>query len=385
MIGSKKRIYYKLFDPKGNAINYHWDDAKFESFTKTINGGYGECVIDLPRPFDDFGENEDVRLNNRVDIYVQDGDLVAGSEGKRIYSGYIARYNPYIKNGKQGVTVTLLGHHTKLSQDIYKNGTTTTIVEAAVDIGTIMRNIMARYVAETSNPPVLIENSKIELVSQDASYTFTALTYLEAMEVTRKLAPAGWYWYVDSDNFFHFKTKPSSITHRLYYGQHFEEIESNKNMENIINEVLLFNGVAAPSDIYKKYADATSQGQYGRRTYKSTDKSFGIETTMDNYANSILDSYKNPDIELSLILIDNSENSIGYDIESIEVGDTVKIEGFNESIFEENMVITEYTYMIDRMILKIKPVKTDIFNKVYSLDKEIEKEKATEIPADYTV
>jgi hypothetical protein len=88
---------------------------------------------------------------------------------------------------------------------------------------------------------------------------------------------------------------------------------------------------------------------------------------------------------LSLILIDNSENSLGYDIESIEVGDTVKIEGFNESIFEENMVITEFTYLIDRMILKIKPVKTDVFNKVYSLDKEMEKEKATDIPADYTV
>ena len=384
MIGAKKKIYYKLYDPEGNAINYHWDDAKFQSFIKTINGGYGECVIELPRPFDDFGENLDVRLNNRVDIYVQDGDIEAGSEGVRIYSGYIANYDPYIKSGKQGVRVTLLGHHTKLSKDIYKNGTTTTISEAAADIGTIMRNIMARYVAETTSPSVLIENSKIDLVSEDASYTFKALTYLEAVDITRRLAPAGWYWYIDSDNFFHFKSKPSSITHHLYYSRHFEEIDSNKNMENIINEVLLFNGLAAPSDIYKKYSDSPSQGQFGRKVYKVTDKGFDAEATMDNYAAAILNNYKNPDIELSLTLIDNSENSLGYDIESVEVGDTVKIEGFNESIFEEMMVVTEYTYLIDRMILKIKPVKTDVFNKVYSLDKEMEKEKATDIPPDYT-
>jgi hypothetical protein len=385
MIGTKKRIYYKIYDQHGVDLNYHWEDAVFESFKKSINGGYGECVINLPRKFDDFGENEDVRLNNRVNIYVVDGDLASGSEGQIIYSGFISRYIPFIQGGKQGVTVILLGHHTKLSQDIYKNGTTTTISEATADIGTIMRNIMARYVAENSGQAILVENSNIDLASVNASYDFKAITYLEAIDLTQRLAPAGWYWYIDNSNYFHFKAKPAGITHYFYYGKSFEEINSNKNMENVINEVLLYNGAITPSDIYKQYKRPSSQGKFGRRVYKLTDRNFADESTMDNYAASILDNYENPDIELTLTLIDNNENSLGYDIESIEVGDTVKIEGFNQTIFEEQMIITEYEYYIDKMVITIKPMKTDVFNKVYGIDKDLEIERAASIPTDYSV
>jgi len=378
MIGPKKKIFYKTYTPAGVLLTESWNDAKFEHFVKSINGGYGECVITLPRQFDDFGENNDVRLNNRVEIHVSDKD----SNDAIIYSGFISSYQPYIEDGRQGVRVSLLGYHAKLSQDVYKNGTTTTIVESAVDIGTIVQNIFTRYLAETSIPDVLIYGGVIDTVGQNASYTFQAMTYFDAIETARRLAPAGWYWYLDSNNIFHFKLKATSAVHKFYYGKHFEEIKSDKNMENIINEVLLFDGQVA--GVYKKYSDVYSQGQYGRRVYKETDRNFGDTTTMDNYAQSILDAYNIPDISVKLTVFDNNENNFGYNIESIEVGDTVNIEGFNDQLFDEEMVITEYEYLIDKIILTIKPVKNDIFNKVYQLDKEIEKEKEIDLPTDYT-
>lgn len=384
MIGTKKRVYYRIYGPTGVALNYHWDDAVFSSFTKSINGGFGECVITLPRLFDDFGDNEDVRLNNRVDIYIQDKDCPAASLGKIIYSGYISRYNPFIKNGKQGVMVYLLGHHTHFTRDIYKNGTTTTITETTTDLGTIMRNIMARYIAENTNPAIIVDNSRINLVSADASYEFKELTYYNAIDAVQRMSPSGWYWFIDRDNFFNFRSKASSTIHRLYYEKHFHEIESNKNIENLVNEVLAYNGKTGGSEIYKKYSDPISQGWYGRRVYTITDSNFADETTMDNYAQSILDDLSLPIIELSLTLIDNNENDFGYDIESIEVGDRVIIEGFNESIFNEDMIITEFTYSLNKMILTIKPNKNDIFNKVFSNEKKLDQVANVSIPADYT-
>jgi hypothetical protein len=382
MITNRKKIFYKIYNPQGKLLTEQWNDASFESFNKIINGGYGECVILLPRTFEDFGENNDVRLNNRVDIYVSDGDTSTEIEkSKIIYSGYISGYRPVINNGNQSVEITLLGFHTKLSKDIYKSGTTTKITETATDVGTIMQNIMARYVAETTNPPIQISNDKIETTGEVATYTYNALTYLEAIDITQQMAPGGWFWYIDNDNFFHFKAKSTGIDHRFYFKKHFWDINVNKNMENIINEVLVSDEGAN----YFTTVRSLSQGQYGRRVLKKIDKNFGDTDVMTRYANHYLDNFSDPDIVVQLTIIDNNEDAaFGYDIESIEVGDTVKIEGFNNSIFDEGMIITEIEYLVDRLILTIRPVKTDIFTKILTNEQEIDAEKSLTLPNSYS-
>jgi len=394
MSASSKKIFYKIYETNGTLLAESWDDASFNRFSKKINGGFGECVISLARPFDDFGENSDVRLNNRVEIYVWDKDvnsLLAGDEdGKKIYSGYISGYRPWInESGKQGVDVILLGYHTKFAVDILKNvaqtklytkatvGLTVTSGElAAADGGHVMRAIIEMYIAANtpaggSYTEVINYNGGTSLAtSSNIKYTFDAETYLAAIERVRQMSPAGWYWYIDADNLFHFRAKPTTTTHYLYYQKHFVKIDVYKNMENIINNVLLDDGLGLAN--YRGYNNALSQGEYGRRLLQKSERYYGDTGTMDAEAANTM---SNPDIEIRLTLIDNNYNTktaAGYDIESIEVGDTVKIEGFATSIFEEGMVIKEFIYLKDRMEIVVQPVKIGLFDSVLTLKRQQE-------------
>ena len=381
-----KTIFYNIYSPEGTLVEEDWSDASFVQFSKKINGGFGECIINLAREFGDFGEGVDVRLNNRVEIFVYDKDTntstVNDVTGKRIYIGYISSYEPWASaDGKQGVYVTLLGYHTKFAVDILKNtlqtklytkatvGLTTVVGDiAAADGGDIMKAILERYNAESSNVMMHYNGGDVDATSSNIEYTFDAETYLNAIERVRQMSPAGWYWFIDTDNFFHFKAKPTTITHTFYWQQQFNEIKVSKNMERMINTVLLDDGTTATN--YREYNNAASQGEFGRRVLQKSEKYYGDTGTMDEEAANIIDTMNEPDIEVRLTLLDNNKNEYGYDIESIEVGDTVKIEGFEDSIFEEGMVIKEFTYRIDRMDLIIQPVKIGIFDKVMAIKRQ---------------
>ena len=380
-----KTIFYNIYSPDGTLVEKDWSDASFVQFSKKINGGFGECIISLAREFGDFGEGVDVRLNNRVEIFVYDKDIISTGDditGKRIYIGYISSYEPWVSaDGKQGVSVTLLGYHTKFAVDILKNtlqtklytkatvGLTTVVGDiAAADGGDIMKAILERYKEESSNVMMHYNGGDVDATSSNIEYTFDAETYLNAIERVRQMSPAGWYWFIDTDNFFHFKAKPTTITHTFYWQQQFNEIKVSKNMERMINTVLLDDGTTATN--YREYNNAASQGEFGRRVLQKSEKYYGDTGTMDEEAANIIDTMNEPDIEVRLTLLDNNKNEYGYDIESIEVGDTVKIEGFEDSIFEEGMVIKEFTYRIDRMDLVIQPVKIGIFDKVMAIKRQ---------------
>src|SRR4051812_40632567 len=68
------------------------------TFSARINGGLGECVLDLFAPFDDFGEGTLVGFMNvvTVDAVVTDTDLKSQTT-TRIYKGFVSRYEPYVE------------------------------------------------------------------------------------------------------------------------------------------------------------------------------------------------------------------------------------------------------------------------------------------------
>ena len=133
-----KEYICKIFTLSGTYITT-WNDASFVGFSKSINSGLGEAVISLARHFDDFGEGEDIKLNNEVQIWLSDNDTP--SEGIQIYSGFISAYRPWIDGSQEGVDITLLGYITKLTQDIYRDQyTTLDFVAANNDTVTVADN-----------------------------------------------------------------------------------------------------------------------------------------------------------------------------------------------------------------------------------------------------
>jgi len=67
--------------------------ANFGEFTKEINAGLGECIIDLAVKFDYQGT--ELSIGNVVDIIISDKDTT--NEGfRKIYSGYISTIEPFV-------------------------------------------------------------------------------------------------------------------------------------------------------------------------------------------------------------------------------------------------------------------------------------------------
>jgi hypothetical protein len=392
----RKKIFAKVYtaDGIGNA-NYLglWDDVIFHDVTKSVDGGMGECRILLPRKFDDYDEWGTVGLGNVVELVVSDDNEDSVSQtslvlsGRRIYKGYIANYTPRMEGNDKGVEIILLGDVTRLSLEIYKNSTTTTITESAVAIETIFKNIITRYRAEVGTE-IGYTSSSVGTSGQTGSYTFRALTYLDAIRKTRELAPANWHWYVDENGVIHFRSPDSTPTHVFVRGRHFTRIAASKNIETMRNVLYLYNGESGGSAIYKRYKNDTSVAKYGSRAEFVTDKRLGNSSTMDNYATRFLSERKDPQLEIEIEVVDQSLDPInGYDIESIQPLDTCRIVGFNFSqseTFVDNMLITKVVYRLGSATVTMESVKKALAEDVIRIKNNLQYEQTTSIPTTYT-
>src|SRR4051812_3834905 len=122
---SLQRVFnVKIFAPDGTTLQKNLtterpDDltAMFlknsPAFRSRINGGQGECVLDVNAPFDNFSEGTVITFMNIVRIYSVTINTSVSPPTQTvtlIYTGFVSRIEPYIdSSGSEGVHVTCLG------------------------------------------------------------------------------------------------------------------------------------------------------------------------------------------------------------------------------------------------------------------------------------
>lgn len=393
----KKNILIKVYDNGGTFLTT-WKDAKFEKFTKEINGGLGECIIELGKLFDYSGS--DLQVGNNIEIIIADTDTQDDVDGfKIVYSGYISLINHWVRGKEEGVTVHVLGHYTKLALDVLKNGTQTTLYSDstagltisspgdATDIGLIMRGIITRYRAETTSPKINYDTLTIPLSSTTGTYKFEMKTYREAMDKIKSLAPTNWYYYINEVGMVYFKSKPTTTTHKFIFGKHFSSINVEYGIEKVRNVMLFWNKQTAGS-IYKSYTDANSISLYGRRVEKYFDSAITSTTESGLISTKFLAENKIPDAKVTCEIIDNNEDSNkGYDIESINPGDTCSFFGFDSffsSILKENMMISKVVYYLDKVELTIENFPSGLVDLLVGIKRDTEDPYALASPTIYS-
>ncbi|MFA6048284.1 MAG: hypothetical protein WC737_05765 [Parcubacteria group bacterium] len=391
-----KTLTIKSFNSSGTFIKII-TDATFDSFSKVINGGIGDLTLKLARKIDSFNSNSDVSIGNRIEIWVYDEDT--GLAGTMIYNGYIEQQNPIIDGGDEYVELVCFGIISKLNNDLLKTGSQTTLYTettdgltitalsiAAAEIATVLKKIIDYFNAANTTFPIYYNLSgtpTIEDTGNDMNYTFEALTYSEAIERCRGVAPQDWYWFLDSDGQIYFKAPSSSADHDFVIGKDIKSIKASKSADSIKNIILVWDGAA----IYKEYKDDVSISLYGRRVKLMVDSKIEDATTMDNIGNAELNESKDPKIRIELEIIDNNESAKGYDIESIQPGDTCRIIGVDadESIFDENMIIKEVIWSPTKATLVIETEKIfDINRYILDIDKKLNEQITLAIPETYT-
>lgn len=324
-----QKIYiYKVYDgPGANAslMGVWSEDVISEpSFTTAINGGPGELKVRLARDFDNFGEDDDVALANRVDCIVYDADNM---DGLLLYRGFISAYAQTLDKNKEYVEVTILPYSTEAASSILKSGSATTVPYLSQDPGAIFRDVLNKFQQAGGN--LGSTSSSIDNTDTTVSYTFNTNTVKEAFDKIIELAPDFWWWRVDPDGTVYFKEKPTGVTHDLSIGQQIITMEPQKRIESIINRVYFTGGGSPP--LFMVFERSGSISTWGLKAVKKVDQRVTSSTTAQTISEKILAENESPEVRMKLVISDNNGllRNTGYDIESIKVGDTIRVKNLN--------------------------------------------------------
>jgi hypothetical protein len=377
---TKKQLYARVSNATGQLLA-DWHTIGFHGFTKRLNAGPQECIITLPVSFD--YDAADLQLGNDVKLILSDVDTMSGTQSGEagalvIYRGYISLIERDVTGTDELITVHLLGYYTLLSLDILKSGSQTTLYsnsaaglttasasQDAADIGVMMRAVIDRYLAETANSQLTYRGTNdIPNAGTTATYRFEQKTYRQAIDDLRALAPADVHWYVNELGVVSFKEKPATATHKFVFGKHFTAVRVEHSLEKVRNVVLVWDGETS-SPVYKSYSNAPSVALYGRRVETVND--FGVDSSgaADAIGAKFLAEAKDPLTKVVCTVLDNNNEDAdrGYDIESIQPGDTCSFVGFSSglsNVFHDNMLITEVDYTLSAAIVTVELIPSGL-------------------------
>ena len=332
---NQKLYLYKVYDSSGNFLTT-WNDVVNEpTFSQSINYGNGEMTVELARTTKDFGETDDVAYNNEVKVYCFDRDT--GSTGILVYDGYIAKYNPIVDGHQEKIEVILWTYAAEMARTIHETAAeSTTINYAAQNPKDILEDIIDKYQATLTRygatSHVTYNAGSIDDPGTAVTYEFNIQTSLECLQKNLELSPVGWYWYLDADNLIQYHAKSATADHTFYIGNQVVYIQPEKRIEDMVNLVYFKGGDPGGGILYKKYERAASIALYGLYSRKYIDERVTIEATADTMTDRLLDAFESPEIRTHLRILDNNgmnSPNLGYDIESIHVGDTIKTIGYS--------------------------------------------------------
>lgn len=324
LVNIHKHYIYKVYDSESGALVDIWADEVISDpvYKSVINGGSGELRIKLARPFDEFGEDEDVKLNNKVKVFCFDKEA---PNGQVIFYGYISGYKPIIKKASEYIEITLFDFTAELQRIVLRDGSgNTTIAYNSYDPSNILKDVIDKY--RTLGGNIGYSGSSIELTGTTVSYTFNTNTIKECLDKIIELCPIGWYYRVDPDGYIYLASKPTVATHVFTIGLDVEELETFRRVEDLINRVLFTGGGDPPLFIVRE--DTTSQGTYGLYEVRVVDERVTVTATAQTIAQRLIDQFKEPEIRSTFLIVDSAgpNDALGYDIESIKPGQTLKVE-----------------------------------------------------------
>jgi hypothetical protein len=348
----EKRYYYKVYDINQQYVTtWSTDVITDPQYKQIINGGAGQLIIDLARPYDNFGEGTDVSLQNRVECWVADADNTVNNANPttlwdiaqwdvdpwdslvtsfvKIYTGYISDYSPLIKGENVYVEITLLGYVTELSTRVLKDGSgNTTVTYSSQDPGVILKDIIDKYRAD-GGVNINYIGTSVQYTGTPVSYTFQENTIKECLDKIVQMCPNGWFWYLDSNNVIYLKQASITADHVLTIGKDISYSETHKRTENLANVVYVLGG--GTPNLFNKYTRNSSVTTYGKFEYKIQEGTVTDNTTADVIAKNYLDRNQSPETRTELYVVDNNgENGyLGQNIEAFNIGDTLQIKNLS--------------------------------------------------------
>lgn len=338
---SEKLYTIKVKDQAGNYLGQYEQLGAYR-FSKVINGGIGAMSIKLPREYSNYNADGTVQLMRSIEEYVQDNQGAV-----KIYDGFINGISLNIEGGNQSIDLDIWGYASLLGFVMDLDAGSPQVVRNSMTPGEAVKDVVDKLNATLGTNYLTYTDDSIDITGDPISYTSDSKFGVETIERIRLMAPAGWWWYVDQNRVVYFKPKPTTATHEMTFGVQIASI-SSKIDADVQNKLLFWNGLLEEDTnfLQKLYKNSDSAGLYFPRYAKLTDSRIIDETYADELGNAYVNANKDPNITLTFtVKDDNFDPKHGYDIESLNPGDTLKIKNLpSEIIYSDNLLITQVDY-----------------------------------------
>lgn len=186
---------------------------------------------------------------------------------------------------------------------------------------------MVRSAMDNSYSPqggvVVYTVSSIDDAGVLVSHQFKMATLLDVIKQARNYAGGNFYWYVDpATRVLYFKATATTATHRFIKGRHVGDTEVSSNIEGIVNVVYFTGGPTAGVNLLKKFTDTNSLARNRINMQKMSNNRVTGATQAQVLAENLMDEHSEEDFLMVLKVLAST-----YDIDSINPGDTVTVEG----------------------------------------------------------
>jgi hypothetical protein len=203
----------------------------------------------------------------------------------------------------------------------------------STDPGVIIKLILDKYASLGGTVTYNIDT--IDVADTTVTYQYNVNTILEAINKCIELSPKDWYWYLDyGTNLVHFHEKSNTPDHTFSLEKDIIDAKFEKRIEDVVNTVYFTGGdTGGGVNLFKKYINQDSIDSYGVKAIKYSDSRVTNTSTADTIANSILETKSQPELRVVLEILDsNNEQGVGYDIETIKVGDVVAVRNITQQV-----------------------------------------------------
>jgi hypothetical protein len=278
---------------------------------------------------------------------------------------------------------------------IYEEKAITYAEYLSIDPSDIIKLIVDKYASLGGN--VSYSDNSIDMTNTEVTYTFNVNTLLEGISKCVELAPKDWYWYLDyGTNLVHFHLKHETPDHIFSLEKDIIDAKFEKRIEDIVNTVYFTGGdTGGGVNLFKKYTIAESIAKYGTKAMKYSDQRVTLTATADTIANSILENKSQPELRVTLEILDsNNEQGLGYDIETIKVGDTIAVRNITQQVglstwdyarwdssywdynifnlSSLNMQVVKTTYKGDTMVIEASTMAVDVNKRIEDINRNLE-------------
>jgi hypothetical protein len=340
------------------------------------------------------GAGTDVEINHNVDVYVhygqfdnlvtqageffitEDGEEIMATtgspNGKRIFSGYILDYES-LYGENNGVTVTLASNGAELSQALVRSGEEVVVSYPSQELATTMKVVL-----DTNPGKMTYSLGSIENTGVSAAMKFLLNSKLEAIESIFGQTPDGFYWFGNvATNELVMKQKSAQPDHTFKLGHHIKSMALKRSQEQLRNLVYFVGAIDSGTNksILKKYEDTLSSTAWRVGLHRITDRRYSVAANMQRRASKEMGSYKEPVYTTTVTI-----SSARYDIELIELGQTVAFANADNFLQDITLQIVSKSYKATEVTLELGALLDKQYEIIDDLSESLENEQYQTLP-----